>query len=699
VKPRQLFGKAGRLFGAILPILALTLGGALPPAASAQFPTREQQTLSPIQHVIFIMMENQTFDGLFGQYPGTNSVPEPPAPNPLPGDMDHTGPALAAAMDGGRLDEFPAPGQVQYRQSDIPTYWSYAQHFGLSDNFYTSIATDSQANHLAMLAAQSATEDADSGLCTSANNVIMPSLSPSGLQFNTFPCYNVTTLPNILDQNQLTWKYYQEQVFWDAPDNVQSLVGSPNNVPKSNQIVSDILTGKLANVSFVTPPYNASDHPPVPLQPGQNFVASIANTLMRSSYWSSSAIFVTWDDWGGFYDHVVPPQPDATGMGPRTGLLVISPWAKPGYISHQEAEFSSFPKFVEWNWSLPNLGQRDALPQISNLVDFFNFSQTPQPALIQPMLAYAPALSVPIPNYGVGTPLPPGAPNQSLTPTFGTPLTSFEYGVLYTLPTPPTVANVNIDGVPHPMTDFGPSVGGELYTYTTQLGFGNHTYSFTFSSGNTLVTIPYNNNNVWQGPTVQDFTIDSPTLNPPMGLPSPITYTVRYLNLNNLAPTRAEIDVDGQAFPMSTTDPSYSTGATFTYTAPSLGAGVHYYRFVFDDGSGPQVYQGNELPNLTSLLLSRPTVQPTKGSTATTFTFQVTYIDQANQAPTLAQVYVDGVAHPLTFVSGKFATGALYRYSTTLARGQHSYYFVFADNTTRWATPLNGQTLKGPTVS
>src|SRR5207302_35516 len=145
---------------------------------------------------------------------------------------------------------------------------------------------------------------------------------------------------------------------WDPPLMVKGISKSPNNVHSLGQFAKDIGSGHMANVSWITPAGNATDHPPGALQAGQNFVAQQVNAVMNSPYWSSTAIFVTWDDWGGFYDHVPPPQipGDQLGMGPRVPLLVISPYAKHGYISHEQGEFSSFVKFVESIFGLPNLG-------------------------------------------------------------------------------------------------------------------------------------------------------------------------------------------------------------------------------------------------------------------------------------------------------------------------------------------------------
>src|SRR5262249_40397755 len=151
-----------------------------------------------------------------------------------------------------------------------------------------------------------------------------------------------------------------------------------NTVRTLDQFVQDVQAGQMADISWVTPGFHESDHPPTPLEYGENFLAAQINAIMNSFYWNNTAIFVTWDEFGGFYDHVSPPAVDGDGLGPRVPLIAVSPYARPGYISHQQGEFASFLKFMEENWGLSNLGQRDAVSSTSDLMDYFNFTQTPQ---------------------------------------------------------------------------------------------------------------------------------------------------------------------------------------------------------------------------------------------------------------------------------------------------------------------------------
>ena len=219
------------------------------------------------------------------------------------------------------------------------------------------------------------------------------------------------------------------------------------------QFVSDVKNGKMANVSWITPSGNYTDHPPAALEPAQNFVETIVNSVMNSSYWASSAIFVTWDDWGAFYDHVAPPQIDGIGLGPRVPLLVISPYAIPGHISHQTSEFSSFVKFAEKNFGLASLGGRDASPKIGNLMDYFNFNQTPLSPLLLSPLPYSGTLVTP--TTGLGSTV-----KGALDPTVGGTTDTYHFAVIYTPTQSPSTHNVIIDGTPYPMDPVKQLSGG-----------------------------------------------------------------------------------------------------------------------------------------------------------------------------------------------------------------------------------------------
>lgn len=137
-------------------------------------------------------------------------------------------------------------------------------------------------------------------------------------------------------------------------------------------------------MTWVTPRFEVSDHPEYSFCWGENWTTKVLNAIMESSMWKETAVFLTWDDYGGFYDHVPPPQVDVFGFGIRAPMLVISPYAKHGHVSHELAEFSSVLRFMEDNWSLPRLAERDR--DATPLLDSFDFEQRPRPPDPRPVI-------------------------------------------------------------------------------------------------------------------------------------------------------------------------------------------------------------------------------------------------------------------------------------------------------------------------
>ncbi len=660
---------------------------------------------TPIQHVVVIMLENRTFDNLFGRFPGANGITEPRAPDPLRSDFYHAAAGLLAAEDGGKWDEFPLRGQVQYTQQDIPDYWSYAQHYGLGDDFFTSVAANSTPNHLAMVASQSDDDD-DSTVgasCTAPqNDLIYSKNKSSGAAYWNYPCYNIASVPQLLQNAGLTWRYYSESAIWDAPALIKSTSGSSNDVHDSQQFVTDVNACNLANVSWVTPYDVYTDHPPSSLQGGQSFVTKQVDAIMQSkcNYWKNTAIFVTWDDWGGFYDHVIPPVVDGLGLGPRTPLLAISAYSKPGYISHKQGEFSSFDKFIEEDFGLPNLGQRDALAQTSDLMDYFDFSQPPSSPLIIPSVPFNPILRVP---HGRGASLGKEI-SGAVDPEIGGPNTVFTFSIQYVSKVLPTIHEVTIDGNSFNMTRGADYEGhGPLYSYSTKLSVGTHNFTYTFSSGTGSGTTTLPDNGVpFSAPAVFPFNV-SPSISPHEVLPGqPVTYSVVYKSPAGKQATEADVDIDGIPYAMTTTGGDPTKGVTYTYTTSSLAQGQHYYRFRFNDGSGEAIYEGIDEPTVTPFSLSAGTVQPTSGTNTTTFTFQTTYANPSGNAPQIAQVYIDGTGYPMTCMTNcnqaGYIAGAGFSYSTELPNGSHTFYFVFNDGESAWSHPYGISSFAGPNV-
>ncbi len=691
---------------ALFAMLGAVIWRAIPPGAfhQAQASTHSQASATtPIKNVVVIMMENRTFDHMFGRFPKVNGYTEARTPNPT-FDFEHNGPSGYAAIDGGKMDEFPSRGQVQFTQADIPNYWSYAQHFGLSDNFFTSSIGDSTPNHMAMVAAQNGglwDAGAETG-CFSANNDLIYSRSAAAKNYWQYPCLGITTLPNLLDQNGISWNYYNQEGIWNAPAMLQSLHTVKNIQPA--QFPTDVQAGKLAQVTWVMPPSNMSDHEPYQIQAGQDYVTSAVNAIMQSKYWANTAIFLTWDDWGGLYDHVVPPVIDGVGLGPRVPLIVISPYAKAGYISHMQGEFSSFVKFIEGDFGLGEgaLGQRDNLSQTSHLMDFFNFNQTPlQPLILNPV-PYSTILQIAKGVSYNSHPLQGG-----VNPNVGATRDTYTYSIIYTGTSSNPVINVNIDGTVYQMSKMGTNKQGVLYQYKKSgLKAGTHTFFFatTDSQGKTI-TLP-DNGVPYSGPEIHPWRLTT-SLSQGVALPgTTITYTAIYQSFQKPpAPaTKAEVDIDGTKYAMSpVAGGSPGTGVTYTFSINTLSVGNHYHRFVFDDGSGPAYYENSSRPSITPLILTKSGA----ASNTTTFTFQTTYTEIHGNAPTSALVYIDNKPFAMTCVSsacnlGTYKAGALFQYQTTLPTGCKTYSFVFGDGSvnqpTSWTDPFSPSTYRCPAV-
>ena len=458
--------------------------GAGPDASSAN----DAGGLNNIQHVIYIIKENRTFDSVFGRLtvagqtvngaPVVNgvvvgyisdggTVPLGSMP-PKCLDADHSwNGAWTAYADGGmngfnliRGATSPDGGcppvvdggiplvlcnYIASLQTDIPNYYSIAQSYVVGDNFFSALQGPSQPNHLFLFAAQSGgyhpVVDGGAGIINNSGikdggNAPLanpgqypgqpgyePSNVPPNLKLNgacdgnprsrtqyldtddvtmseLYPCIDVPTLGDALMAAGITWHWYGKPVssgidksYWTPPSLIRHIredtdaggqwsnvvdVGDPADAGTPG-IVNDILNGNLPQVAWVTPPGGPpSEHPVGGLCPGENWTVEILNALGQSNYWQNTAVFLTWDDFGGFYDHVKPPQIDAYGLGPRVPLLVVSPFAKQGFVDHNLGEFSSVLAFIEHRFGLPPLTNRDntALNGVSDLTEAFDFTQT-----------------------------------------------------------------------------------------------------------------------------------------------------------------------------------------------------------------------------------------------------------------------------------------------------------------------------------
>jgi phospholipase C len=311
-------------------------------------------------------------------------------------------------------------------QREIPNYWRYAEEFVLQDRMFEPVSSWSLPAHLFMLSGWSAscTRRNDPESCRNAPQ--NPGTPPGELGniSGKVPIYAWTDLTHLLHKHGVSWRYY---VFsGDEPDCRNDSAITCGSWPQSastpgiwnplrwfdtvreNRQLGNIVPirrffsaakhGTLPAVSWVIPNGAVSEHPPGRVSAGQAYVTTVINAVMRSPNWSSTAIFLAWDDWGGFYDHVVPPQVDGNGYGIRVPALVISPYAKRGYVDHQTLSFDAYLKFIEDVFIEgrrldpltdgrpdPRPTVREEVPILGDLRRDFDFSQKPRkPVILKP---------------------------------------------------------------------------------------------------------------------------------------------------------------------------------------------------------------------------------------------------------------------------------------------------------------------------
>jgi phospholipase C len=369
----------------------------------------------PIKHVVFLIKENRTFDNLFGTFPGAEGVStgmDDGQPRPLTRgtdgsigseDIPHCYTCSRIAWNRGKMDGF-NQGRVSNRwaytqlvRSQLPNYWAWARSFVLSDRFFSSAQGPSFPNHLYAIAAQSGgahdnprrapslSQPSNTFGCDAPPGQTVQIVDTEGHVRSVPPCFDFTTEGDLLTRKHIPWSYYaanpdQTGYIWSAYAAIRHIreTGAwKRHVLPVDNVVKDIQADRLPPVTWITPRFEVSDHPDQNFCDGENFSTKVINAIMRSPMWKNTAIFVTWDDYGGFYDHVPPPQVDRFGFGIRVPMLVISPYAKPGTVDHHLGEFSSVLRFIEDNWGLRQLTDRDR--NAINMSYDFNFSQEPLP--------------------------------------------------------------------------------------------------------------------------------------------------------------------------------------------------------------------------------------------------------------------------------------------------------------------------------
>ena len=391
-----------------------------------------------IKHVVVIVQENRSTDNLFqdpvliarhadiaqsGQTSTGQTVPLTQDDIEPGYDLAHNHPAFVAMYDGGKMDganlipmacdpgetNCPPPNPPPYPQymyvnpSEVQPYFQMAEQYTFGDRMFQTNEGPSFPAHQFLISGTSA-PTATSNLFASENVVgaeagcIAPPgsfvklIDPSGSETQTqYPCFEHPTLTDLLDAKGISWRYYAPSAgsIWTGPDAIQHMcepqtqggqlvcTGGPwkNVIIPQTHVLTDTVNQQLAQVTWVIPDGRASDHAGQNDGSGPSWVASIVNAIGDSPYWADTAIIITWDDWGGWYDHVAPNVINSYEYGFRVPLIVVSPYAKAQYISHVTHDFGSILKFIEGTYGLGSLGYADA--PADDLSDCFNLNQTP----------------------------------------------------------------------------------------------------------------------------------------------------------------------------------------------------------------------------------------------------------------------------------------------------------------------------------
>jgi phospholipase C len=399
-------------------------GGSSTPPGPQQSPTPTPPP-SKIQHVVIIFQENRSPDDIFGAagVPGADirnygytsrgeKVQLQPFSLSAPYDVDHSHGAWLTAYAGGAMDGFdrekvtpnptasPPPAFPQYGYvplSEDQAYYQMAEQYTFADRMFQTNEGPSLPAHQYMLSGTSAV--AANSSMYAAENPLYPvndRLNCDGSVTSTIAlidintgsenatrspvCFDHPTLFDALDAKGVSYTYYAYTTggLWNAPDAIYHIrFGNDwtHVVTPDTRIFNDITSGHLPAVSWVIPTSAASDHAGETDGTGPSWVASVVDAIGASQYWSSTAIFITWDDWGGWYDHVAPQRYNQYELGFRVPLIVVSPYAKRAYVSHVPHEFGSILHYIEEQFGLSSLGYTDA--RADDLSDCFDYTQTP----------------------------------------------------------------------------------------------------------------------------------------------------------------------------------------------------------------------------------------------------------------------------------------------------------------------------------
>lgn len=413
----------GALVAALLALAACSSNGSfsnVPRAAGLASKSVRLASATPIQHVIFIVQENRSFNNLFMGYPGAETRRYGydmqgkkivlRAQDLAQGwDISHFSSSFYEACDARKgklrgthckmdgwnkeITGFGAPQNAPYAhvpKAQVEPYWKMAQQYVLADRMFASNLDGSFIAHQYVVAAYaSRAVDSPGGPwgCWGEQGDSVPTLTKHRTYGpSIFPCFSNPTIGSEADAKKITWRFYTGSINGDgglwssyqADGQIYNHVDWTNDVinPPS-QFLTDIAAGKLANVTWITPTYENSDHAGVDSGSGPAWVASLVDAVGKSPFWNSSAIFIMWDDWGGWFDPVNPVYEDYDGLGFRVPLLMISPYAKQGYVTHVQYETASVLRYIEDNFGLPPMAASDERAN-DPATDAFDYNQPPR---------------------------------------------------------------------------------------------------------------------------------------------------------------------------------------------------------------------------------------------------------------------------------------------------------------------------------
>ncbi len=400
------------------------------PTVSVGSSARTGGSSAYIAHVIVMIQENRSFDDLFATFPGADGATEGRMRTPSGGDvyiklkrshldsldLGHQHFTFEHEYARGRMDGFnhvsltlrrgvkvPA-GKYAYRYvnpSEIREYWDIAKQYVLGDHMFSTQGSSSFTGHQDLIAGGTPVGNGRNVIdfpvpsswgCDASPGTVTSLITSTGKYLKSkgpYPCFSYRTIRDLLDARSVSWLYFTNTLngaVWNAFEAINAVRNGPewttNIVQPQTKIYDAISNGTLPAVSWVIPDSLDSDHPGSHSDTGPSWVASVVNAIGESSYWPSTVIIVVWDDWGGEFDNVAPPQLDGQGLGFRVPMLLVSPYARetsssqPGYVAHSQYEFGSILRLVEDTWGLGRLGTTDQ--RAASLIDCFDFAQQPR---------------------------------------------------------------------------------------------------------------------------------------------------------------------------------------------------------------------------------------------------------------------------------------------------------------------------------